>query len=107
MSERNKAIALAARVLDMPGQDPDRDIAILARQFLRAIQPEQAEAFLVWVIDEPKLLRDLTPEELTEAEDRIMHERSRLSLHAPESVVIFYQTAATAFATERARRAAS
>ncbi len=35
MSERREAISLAQRVLDRPNADPDDDLAILARQFLR------------------------------------------------------------------------
>lgn len=38
MSERDEAIALANRVLDKPRIDPDGDICLLARQFLRAIE---------------------------------------------------------------------
>lgn len=39
MSERDEAIALANRVLDRPSGDPDDDLAVLARQFLRALEP--------------------------------------------------------------------
>ena len=35
-SERREAIALANRVLERPNADPDDDMAILARQFLRS-----------------------------------------------------------------------
>lgn len=38
MSERDEAIALAARVLDKPYIDPDGDICMLARQFEREIE---------------------------------------------------------------------
>lgn len=38
MSEREDAIKLANHVLDRPYADPDDDVAILARQFLRAIE---------------------------------------------------------------------
>ena len=37
-AERDVAIALANRVLDRPGADPDDDLAVLARQFLRALE---------------------------------------------------------------------
>jgi hypothetical protein len=103
--EREYAIALAARVLDMPRADPDRDEAVLARQFLRAIEPEQVNAFRVWAGDSAKLLPDLTPEELDDAERRVMGERAALSNRPPTSVLIFYHMAAKAFATERTRRA--
>lgn len=36
MTETEEAIALANRVLDRVNADPDDDMAILARQFLRA-----------------------------------------------------------------------
>lgn len=36
--ERDFAIKLADKVLDTPGRDPDDDLAVLARQFLRAIE---------------------------------------------------------------------
>lgn len=36
MSEKDEAIALANRVLDRINADPDDDLAVLARQFLRA-----------------------------------------------------------------------
>lgn len=37
-SEYYNAIALAHRVLDRPNADPDDDLAILARQFIRATE---------------------------------------------------------------------
>lgn len=42
MSEREEAIALAKRILDRPHADPDDDLAILARQFLRTRERELA-----------------------------------------------------------------
>jgi hypothetical protein len=36
--EKEKAIELANRVLDRAGADPDDDLAVLARQFLRALE---------------------------------------------------------------------
>lgn len=36
ISERGRALILAAAVLDRPNADPDDDIAVLARQFNRA-----------------------------------------------------------------------
>lgn len=36
MSEREKAIDLANRILDRPSHDPDDDLAVLARQLIRA-----------------------------------------------------------------------
>ncbi len=104
--ERERAIFIAGRVLDMPGRDPDRDEAVLARQFLRAIDDDLADGFRVWAGDCAKPLPDLTGDELNEAEGRIMGERLKLSPHAPFSVRVFYETAAKAFAGERARRAA-
>ena len=38
MTEKEQAIALANRVLDKPYVDPDGDICLLARQFLRALE---------------------------------------------------------------------
>ena len=38
--ERKDAILLARRILDKPYIDPDGDICLLARQFLRAIERE-------------------------------------------------------------------
>lgn len=35
-SERDFAVRLANKVLDTPSRDPDDDLAVLARQFLRA-----------------------------------------------------------------------
>lgn len=40
--ERADAIKLAERVLDRPNADPDDDLAVLARQFLKAIEYERA-----------------------------------------------------------------
>lgn len=42
VSERDEAIALANRVLDRVNADPDDDLALLSRRFLREI--ERAEA---------------------------------------------------------------
>lgn len=36
-AERAQAMALANRVLDRPGADPDDDLATLARHFLRSV----------------------------------------------------------------------
>lgn len=38
MNERDRAILLANKVLDHHNADPDDDLAVLARQFLRAIE---------------------------------------------------------------------
>lgn len=38
MTEYERAIELANRVLDKPYIDPDGDICVLARQFLRAVE---------------------------------------------------------------------
>lgn len=38
MNEFEEAVAIANKVLDRVGADPDDDIAILARQFLRAAE---------------------------------------------------------------------
>ncbi len=38
MSEHEQAIKLANKVLDRPYGDPDDDQAVLARQFLRAVE---------------------------------------------------------------------
>lgn len=39
MSEREDAIRIANFILDRVNADPDGDLAVLARQFLRAISP--------------------------------------------------------------------
>lgn len=39
-SERAQAVTLATLVLDRPNADPDDDLAILSRQFLRALERE-------------------------------------------------------------------
>lgn len=36
ISERGRALILAAAILDRPGGDPDDDLAVLARQLTRA-----------------------------------------------------------------------
>lgn len=38
MSEEEEAIALANRTLDRPNADPDDDLALMARQFMRAVE---------------------------------------------------------------------
>jgi hypothetical protein len=38
MTEKEELISLANKVLDRPGGDPDDDVAVLARQFLRALE---------------------------------------------------------------------
>lgn len=38
MKERDAAVKLARAVLDRPFADPDDDLALLARQFLRALE---------------------------------------------------------------------
>lgn len=42
ISERGRALIIAAAVLDRPNADPDDDIAVLARQLMRA--QEELEA---------------------------------------------------------------
>lgn len=37
-NEMQRAITLADKVLDRQGADPDDDLAVLARQFLRAME---------------------------------------------------------------------
>lgn len=37
-SEKVFAVLLADRILDDPNRDPDGDMAVLARQFLRALE---------------------------------------------------------------------
>jgi len=41
MSELDEAVELANKVLDRINADPDDDLAVLARQFLRALEREQ------------------------------------------------------------------
>jgi hypothetical protein len=38
MSEKEEAIVLANKILDRPYGDPDDDLAVLARQLLRALE---------------------------------------------------------------------
>lgn len=40
MTEYQETIVLANRILDRPGEDPDSDEAMLARQFLRSTERE-------------------------------------------------------------------
>jgi hypothetical protein len=51
MDEKQEAIALANRVLDKPYIDPDGDICLLARQFLRAIERETGDESSEFFID--------------------------------------------------------
>lgn len=44
MSEYNQAVYLADKVLKTPYRDPDDDMSVLARQFLRAIEPSSGRA---------------------------------------------------------------
>ncbi len=44
MSELDEAKVLAERILDRPNADPDDDVAVLARQLLRAL--ERADRYL-------------------------------------------------------------
>jgi hypothetical protein len=39
MSEKDDAIRLANKVLDTPNRDPDDDLSMMSRQFLRALEP--------------------------------------------------------------------
>lgn len=41
MTEREYAVGVANAVLDQPWADPDSDIAVLARQFLQALEREK------------------------------------------------------------------
>ncbi len=41
MTELQEAIAIAKAILERPNADPDDDLAILARQFLRIIEKEK------------------------------------------------------------------
>lgn len=48
VSEREQAIVLANKILDRPSHDPDDDLAVLSRQFLRALEkPVAPEMSLV------------------------------------------------------------
>lgn len=38
MTEKDEAIKVANRILDRIGADPDDELAVLARQFLRALE---------------------------------------------------------------------
>lgn len=40
MSEFDHAVKLAHKVLDDAGRDPDGDLSVLARQFLRSVERE-------------------------------------------------------------------
>ena len=41
MTEKEQAILLANKVLDRPYADPDDDLALLSRQFLRSLEREE------------------------------------------------------------------
>lgn len=43
MTERQHALRLAKKVLETPYRDPDDDLSVLSRQFLRAIEEIIAE----------------------------------------------------------------
>lgn len=45
MTEREQAVALATEILGRPYADPDDDLALLSRQFLRALEREKPVGF--------------------------------------------------------------
>ena len=49
MTEHEETIALANKILERPNADPDDDLAMLSRQFLRAL--EEIERYKAWVAD--------------------------------------------------------
>ena len=60
-NEKRFAIRLANKILDRISGDPDDDLAVLSRQFLRALEREEPrrderEAFEEWVSTKPELL---------------------------------------------------
>lgn len=79
MNEREQAIVLANKILDRPRYDPDDDLAVLSRQFLRALEkPETPEMCLVQALhiligvhtrDDPEIgftvIMGATPHEFT------------------------------------------
>jgi hypothetical protein len=44
MSEKEQAVKMANRALDVPWSDPDDDLRTISRQFLRAIEREEKVA---------------------------------------------------------------
>ena len=82
MSERDDAIALANRVLDKPTIDPDGDICMLARQFLREVEQNTRLVF----VGDPHPVKDpvfrgaeLVEESMQERIARAIQKRSGLS----------------------------
>ena len=49
MTERDDAIKLANRILDKPHIDPDGDICLLARQFLREVEQLDYLRRTIWI----------------------------------------------------------
>lgn len=49
MTERDDAIKLANRILDKPNIDPDGDICLLARQFLREVEQLDYLRRTIWI----------------------------------------------------------
>ena len=50
MTEYEETVQMANRILERPYADPDDDLAMLSRQFLRAVErAESAEKFKRWV----------------------------------------------------------
>lgn len=49
--EYERARELANKVLDRPNADPDDDLAVLARQFLRAIEPIDLNGPHIWTCE--------------------------------------------------------
>lgn len=56
MSERDDAIIIANKVLERPFADPDDDLAMLARQFLRALERQQWHPINTAPMDGTKIL---------------------------------------------------
>lgn len=69
MDEREEATRFANAVLDSPGEDPDSDISVLARQFLRAIDRIEALTLSDGDVTEAMLVAAFRAHEATIGQD--------------------------------------
>lgn len=86
VSEFNHAVALANTVLDCPHCDPDADLAVLARQFLRArwllTAAEARIAELEAEVEEDHSLRESMADKLTRIANIVKGQPPPLTLHS-------------------------
>lgn len=81
MTEKEQAIKLANRVLDTPNRDPDDDLSMMSRHFLRALErntPDPRDTILAKMAEALKAFADAWG--LGVAADRRMWEAARTAL---------------------------